>query len=165
MKKIIYIISSLLILLFLLYGCNHTHIKVKEDLRNYVNSINSINALRNDALNDYSGIVGKNYRSDENSLVVLSKIVIPKYNYFLENLKRLNPSCKEVRELHTLYLNASVKQISSLNGFREAMEKRDKSILKENERLFKESSKELKQFKKKLKKLASKYKLNLDLEL
>ncbi len=164
MKKFIYVIIIIFFMSFLLTGCYYYGNKdIREDLQIYINNLNAINPERDDALNDYNSIVGDNYKSDDVSLVVFKKLIIPKYSNFLNNLKAINPTTEEVKNLHNIYLDSCTKQFNSLNGFKKSLEEKNFKRLKENQSLFKEALKEHKKFEKELKKLTSKYKVKLDI--
>lgn len=167
MRKFTYIMYIVFIMLFmssLLTGCySYNKRRIKEDLQNYINDLNSITSQKDDALNDYKSIVGDNYTNDDVSLVVLKKLIIPKYTAFLTNLRAINPSTEEVKNLHNIYLASCTKQFDSLNGFKQSLEERDLKKLKKNRNLFKESLNEYKRFQKEAKKLATKYKVKPDI--
>ena len=73
---------------------------VAQNLMHYVNDeVLPISELERRALASYASVVGKNYTSDEAVFKALKNDVIPLYKRFLDGLKRVQPTEKEVRRL------------------------------------------------------------------
>lgn len=105
--------------------------QVGQSLADYINKeVLPISELERRALASYASVVGKNYTSNEAVYETLKNDVLPLYKRFLDGLKRVHPTEKEVRRLHGVLLSGAE---SMYEGFRLKMiglEQKDGSIIR-----------------------------------
>ena len=131
MKKRALVIGFwLLVFGFLGVSCA-TSDPVAQNLVRYVNDeVLPISELERRALASYASVVGKNYTSDDAVFEALKNDVLPLYKRFLDGLKRVQPTEKEVRRLHGFLVSGAE---SMYEGFRLKMigiEQKDESIIR-----------------------------------
>lgn len=122
-------------------GCGAN--RVGQGISDYVNKdILPISELETRALARYASVVGKNYTSDEAVYDALKNDVIPLYERFLNDLKRIRPTEKEVVRLHGLLVSGAE---NIYQGFRLKMvgiEQKDDSIIRAGNSKIEEGRKE-----------------------
>ena len=132
--------------------------RVGQSLANYVNEdVLPISELERRALAGYASVVGKNYRSDEAVYEALKNDVIPLYKRFLDGLKRIQPTEKEVMKLHGLLVSGAE---SMYEGFRLKMigiDQKDESIIQVGNSKIEKGRVENKRWRKELIALAEKH--------
>ena len=81
---------------------------VGQDLVSYVNNgVLPLAEYERKALASYGAVVGKNYTSDQAVYDALKNDVIPNYKRFLEGLKSIQPTDREVARLHGTLVSAA----------------------------------------------------------
>ncbi len=93
---------------YVLFFLNCASDKVTWDLTEYVNQgVLNISQLERSSLEHYSMATGAHYTTERHLYNTLKKNVIPEYKRFLCLLRQIRPSTREVRRLHSLYLNGA----------------------------------------------------------
>ncbi|MFC1580391.1 hypothetical protein ACFL4N_05700 [Thermodesulfobacteriota bacterium] len=159
-KRYLVIGYWLLVIGLLAVGCGGN--QVGQSLADYVNNeVLPISELERRALASYASVVGKNYTSDEAVYEALKNDVLPLYKRFLDGLKRVHPTDKEVRGLHGVLLSGAE---SMYEGFRLKMiglEQKDESIIRAGNSKIEKGRAENVRWRKELVALAEKHKVGM----
>ena len=141
-------------------GCGGN--RVGQSLADYVNKeVLPVSELEQRALASYASVVGKNYTSDEAVYEALKNDVLPLYKRFLDGLKQVHPTEKEVRRLHGILVSGAE---SMYEGFRLKMigiEQKDESIIRAGNSKIEKGRKENVRWRKELVALAEKNKVGM----
>lgn len=114
MKKILAIISILLISVTMLIGCGKTD-PVQEDLINYINNqMPTMLELQDKVSKEYAASVEKNV-DDAAGAVKLKDVIIPASNELLAKAKAIVPATEEVRKVHSEYIEVVTDQQETFN--------------------------------------------------
>ena len=143
----IFLISSLI----LLPGCSNnnqdvsinkenttsTSTSIPNDLLNYINNeLPKIAQVETIVTDGYNNLIEEEYIDNFTIFKILSDSIIPNSRKLIEEAELIQPSTKEVREIHELYINAITQQDSAFTLMLSALENQDYEVLtKANEKL------------------------------
>lgn len=97
--------AGLLIALVLPLGGCATQDPIAADLESYMSEMKPLGIREEEIIARQASVIGSNYKDDETSYEVLSKVV-PDYTALVEDFEGVRPETAEVRDLHEVYLKA-----------------------------------------------------------
>ncbi|EOD01753.1 hypothetical protein [Caldisalinibacter kiritimatiensis] len=156
-KKNLSVLLVLIVIVFLVTACDNT---VQQELINYYDKeLSKISKLEEEAIDAYHSVIGDNYVDDYTLYNELEEVIIPKYGEFVNELKNISFTTKEVNKLNQIYIKAAEKQYNAFMQMKQAIEKQDKSlVMKANENL-ENARKLLKDWERELERLAEENKI------
>ena len=168
MRKTFDIVLSILISALLLAACAGpgdiiNGIKVKNEINSYIEEISSLNKVQNTLLAKYEeGFVQES--DNEKAFTNLNEEIIPPFQSFLTNSKNIQLETEEVKELHSLYIQAMELQLEVFNGFKNSLETDNDTLFDETNNKVDQVNELLDQHEKRFQELTEAYKVNLEFE-
>ncbi|RKD32577.1 hypothetical protein [Thermohalobacter berrensis] len=152
----------LFIFIIVLTGCTNP---AKKDLLNYINyQLPKIIELESEAISKYEEMIANDNYTNKDLYQTLSNNIIPKYELFVEQLKKITPKTKEVESIHNLHIKGAQKQLQALRLLQKGIKENNDEKIKKANSLLKESKTYMKSFKDEIVKLADKYRIKYKLE-
>lgn len=119
-KKMIIIILTLFMFMGLV-SCGSAK-NVASDLCNFVNdNLADIQVKANETISQYNDYASSDEMKPDELLKLLQDSIIPTYQECIEQVEQLEPKTEEVKEIQTLYLDASRKQLAALEKIAEGI--------------------------------------------
>lgn len=163
MKKIVkYMILSFSVvgLLSGLSACGKSD-PVKDDLYSYLEQMEEIQTLQQQAINEYNSYVNDSESDSQELNTALSDSIIPTYESYIEQLNAVTPETEEVQSVMELCVNGANKQLEALNKVSEAIEACDSNMLLEADTLIADSESIFEDYEEQLSALASEHEISL----
>lgn len=136
MKKVMAILSTVLISVTVLAGCAKAD-PVQDDLINYINNqLPALVELEKKVTTEYAASTGTNFIDDATLAARLKNVVIPASDALLTKAKAIAPATEEVRKVHSKYIASITEQSEAFNLLLQACQKHDEAMVKTvNEKL------------------------------
>lgn len=162
LKKILIIFFTSM-LIFLSAGCKTASVDdpIKNDLLVYVDSVSEAMTLEENALKYYRSVAHEKYEQD-NTHIVIKKIVIPKYTEFIAELENIKPKTEEVKKLHEIYTKVAYTRLKAFTQMQEGFEKKDGKLIKETDKILGEAQNTVEEYKRQLIKLGEEHNIKLN---
>lgn len=152
----------ILIIVLMLTGCIN---KNKRDLFNYVNAeLPPVVEIENTALEKYNNLISNNDYTYSMFYSTLKDEIIPTYEDFLNQLMKISPKTKELKEIHSLYIEGAKYQLKALKLLQKGIEEKDNELLLKSSDLLKKSKEYMTKYKNKIVTLAEKYHMEYKLD-
>ncbi len=135
MKKIMVIISALLICFTMLTACGSD--PVQDDLINYINNqVPAMAVLENKVTTEYAAVKGDANADNATFAAKLKDVIIPANNELIAKAKATVPATEEVKKVHDKYITYATIQNEAFVVLLEAAQKNDEELVKTaNEKL------------------------------
>lgn len=163
MKKIVkYIIMSLSVvgLVASLTACGKSD-PVKDDLYTYLEQMEEIQALQQQAINEYNSYVNDSESDSQELYAALNDSIIPTYETYIEQLNAVAPETEEVQNVKAICVDGANKQLEALNKVLKAIEACDTNMLLEADALIADSESIFADYENQLSTLASGHEISL----
>ena len=145
-------------LISLLTGCATD--RVATGIVTYVNEgLLQIEELERRSLEEYAGVTGANYKNRKEVYETLKNKVIPIYERFFNELRRINPGEEEVKRVHGHYVRGAERL---LNGFKMKMkgiENNDERMILGANEMIEQGSAEIQQWREDLLSLCAEHRV------
>ncbi|MCY6369074.1 hypothetical protein [Clostridium ganghwense] len=153
------------IIIFMFIGCKKAPAQdpVKNDLMNYISSVSEVFVLEENVLKEYRKVVGENYK-EEDTHIIIKKIVIPKYTEFVQTLDNIKPKTDEVKQLHEIYKKAAYIRLEAFRQMEEGFEKKEGTLVKETDKKLDEAQNSINKYRDQLTELAEKHKIKIKIK-
>ena len=164
MKKILKYIVLSIVSVGMLAGftaCGAKSDPVKDDLYNYLNEMETIQTVQQQAINDYNSYVNDKESDSQELLTALESNIIPNYENYISQLNALAPVTEEVQNVKAVCVNGANKQLEALNKVVEAIKACDTNMLTEADILIGESESIFADYEKQLSDLAAQHEIAL----
>lgn len=163
MKKLVkYIILSLSVVgLFSgLTACGKSD-PVKDDLYTYLEQMEEIQTLQQQAINEYNSYVNNSESDSQELYNALNDSIIPTYESYIEQLNAVAPETEEVQNVKAICVEGANKQLEALNKVLEAIGACDTNMLLEADTLIADSESIFADYENQLSTLASEHEISL----
>lgn len=137
---------------------------IQDDFSKYYSCLINLKKDEQFIINDYNSVTGEKYNNDHATLLILENVVIPNYNDFLQEVKKTETYCDEIKKTHDIYITYAEKTLEAFTCFKEGIEENDSSKIKNGKDNLDCAKGYLKDFDKKLSKLSSKYNTKISKE-
>ena len=164
MKKIFKYIVMSIVSVGMLAGftaCGAKSDPVKDDLYNYLNEMETIQTVQQQAINEYNSYVNNKESDSQELLTALESNIIPNYENYISQLNALAPETEEVQNVKAVCVNGANKQLDALNKVVEAIKACDTNMLTEADILIGESETIFADYEKQLSDLAAQHEIAL----
>ncbi len=163
MKKKLYIIAIMTMMLCLFTGCGkkkeetteESNKALKDDIVEFVNNkLPAIEGDRNKAVSIYNSYFETEDVELEKFSSDLQGTAIPAMQQYVDNLAAIEPATEEVKALKDLYLQSAQKQLDAMNKVAASINEENPDYLAEADALIKESENLILQYQTQLRTLA-----------
>lgn len=134
---------------------------VKDDLNSYLNQMETIQPVQQEAINLYNSYVNSVDSDSQELLTALNGSIIPTYESYLTQLNAVTADTTEVQNVKAICVNGADKQLEALNKVVDAIDACDASMLSEADVLIADSESIFSDYENQLSTLASQHEINL----